>query len=57
MCESNFIPPATGKQSADSVFLALVAQPVLEKENSQFKPVKLHQKLTFCHILLKRNKK
>ena len=27
-------------------------QQVEEKENSEFKPIKLHLKLTLCHILL-----
>ena len=36
------LPPAMDKLSARLGSLTLVWQPVYEKENSEFKPVKLH---------------
>ena len=49
------LPPAIGKWQGRLDFLALVWQLILEKENFEFKPVKLRLKeLTLCRILLLR---
>ena len=44
------LPPAMVKLGSS----ALVRQPKKEKENSEFKPVKLHLKLTLCRNLAPR---
>ena len=45
---------ALGKQQGRLSSLILVWQPVSEKENYEFKPAKLHFKLTLCCIMLVR---
>ena len=50
-----FLPPAMSKQEGRLGSSALMRQLVQEKENSEFKPVKLRLKsLTLCHILHER---
>ena len=48
------LPPAMGKQQGRLGSSALVRQLVWEKENSEFKPIKLRLKIDLCHILPER---
>ena len=51
---NNFLSPAKGKQQGRQSSLALLQQPIQEKENSEFKPVKHREKLTLYRSLLVR---
>ena len=50
--KSTILPLDRSKEGNTRSSLTLIWQPIKERENSEFGPVKQHLEMTLCHILL-----